>query len=285
MLRIVLLVVGIAIAPVLADEGAAAEPAPSRSFKFVLVSQLEMQVEGQQQNIDADTDLRYTWTRDADKRILSFDSSRVKAKVNGQETLAIFMSREKFATREQGKTNVIPLDQAPPQLKTVLQESFGVPLCIRRVDENGREVKRDVVAPAGAKDMVDQGVLVNAMLFHPPFITGEKEWSAPAEISMGNGGIAQGELNYKLGAANDGKVVIVSGTISKDRYQQPNSPLTMKDAKYVVNGEQTYDTAKQDWVAGKLTMDISFALEVASETIGQAKGTIVATFSELPREE
>jgi hypothetical protein len=280
--RIAILVVGSALWPLLAAHcSEAAEAQQRRAFKFTLISQLDTQVAGQQQKVDADTDVQYTWTRDGDKRILSFDSMRTKVKMDGQETMAVFMSGEKFATREQGKTKVVPIEQTPPQMKTVLQDSYGVPICILHVDQNGREVKREVVARPGAKNMVDQGMIVNVMLFHPPYMPADREWLAPAEVSMGNGGVAKGELNYKRAEVGGGNVVTVSGTLSNDRYQQPNSPVTMKDAKYVIAGEQTYEPAIKDWVATKLTMDISFTIEAPGEPPGQAKGTIVATMNEV----
>ena len=39
----------------------------------------------------------------------------------------------------------MPFEKAPADLKKMLQDSFSVPLCKLQVDENGKEVKRQVV--------------------------------------------------------------------------------------------------------------------------------------------
>jgi hypothetical protein len=283
MTRSVLLISAFTIAQLISYTVVAADPERRHSFKFTLVSELAMDVAGQKQKIEADTDLRYTWKQNGEERVLSFDSSRVKANADGKEMLAFYMSREKFATRQEGKTEVVPLDKATPELKRALEDSYGVPLCVVHVDNDGKEFKRDIVAKPGAKDVIDQGLIANAMLFHPPFLTSEKEWTAPAEISMGNGGFAKGDLKYQKAAAEErGQKVIVTGTLSNDGSRPPNSPVSMRVAKYVVHGEQTYDPGKREWVAGKLTMDVSYKMEFDGNPVGGAKGTIVANLNELP---
>ena len=111
-----------------------------------LASNMETAAGGQSQKVDANTDLRYTWIQVGPERILSFDSSRVKANADGKEIMAIYMSRAKYATRKDGKTEVVPFENVPAELKPILQDSYDVPLCKLQVDESGREVKRDVIA-------------------------------------------------------------------------------------------------------------------------------------------
>ena len=126
-------------------------------------------------------------------------------------------------------------------------------------------------------------MIANALLFHPQFQTTENEWTSPAEISMGNGGFAKGDLVYKKGAAGKGGVAVkVSGTLTNEGFSPPNSPLTVNNVKYVVNGDQTFDPVQREWVAGKLVMDVSFDLVVGGTAVGQAKGTIVAGLEKLP---
>ena len=100
---------------------------------------------------------------------------------------------------------------------------------------------------------------------------------------MGNGGFARGQLDYqKAAGAAAAKVVKVSGTLTNDSVKQPNSPLEMKNAKYVVLGEETYDTVQKEWAAGKLTIDATFDMAEGDKVIGGAVGTMVLNFAEVP---
>jgi hypothetical protein len=158
-----------------------------------------------------------------------------------------------------------------------------VPLCKIEVDNNDKEVKRTIVAGAGAKTLVDNGLIANAVLFHPAYFTDKDEWQSDAEISMGNGGFAKGKLTYKkVPGGKGGQAVKVTGTLSNDNFKQPGSPLVIKDVKYVVTGEQTYDSAVKEWVSGKLTLDVAMTMTVDDKTVGTSKGTMIVTLEKPP---
>jgi hypothetical protein len=106
----------------------------------------------------------------------------------------------------------------------------------------------------------------------------KNEWSAPTEVSMGNGGFAKGQLNYKkVEGGKNGQAVKVSGTLTNDGFAVPNSPLTMKSAKYVVDGVQTYDPAQKEWTSGKMNIDVSYEMAATGQPVGVAKGTMVVS--------
>lgn len=139
-------------------------------FNIKIASNVDMEIQGKKQKLDADTELHYTWKRSGRERALSFESALVRANMDGKQLMNIFMSRAKFTNTEQGKTDVVPVENAPEELKKMLQDSFDVPVCKCQVDENGREVKRTIVAGPGAKALIDNGMIANAILFHPPMI-------------------------------------------------------------------------------------------------------------------
>ena len=208
---------------------------------------------------------------------------KVKASEGEKELMNSFMSRAKFVNTQNGQTQEVPFDQAPDELKSMLKDSFEVPLCKIEVDNNDKEVKRTIVAGAGAKTLVDNGLIANAVLFHPAYFTDKDEWQSDAEISMGNGGFAKGKLTYKkVPGGKGGQAVKVTGTLSNDNFKQPGSPLVIKDVKYVVTGEQTYDPAVKEWVSGKLTIDVSFQIVFEDDTKVSNKGTMVMTLEKLP---
>ena len=73
----------------------------------------------------------------------------------------------------------------------------------------------------------------------------------------------------------------MSGTLSKDSYKLPEGPLTIKNAKYVVNGEQHFDPARREWVSGKLTIDVAYEMTDGDRAVASTKGAMVASFEEL----
>jgi hypothetical protein len=255
------------------------DQATQHSFKISIASKVDMDIQGKVQKLDADTDLYYTWKRAGLERVLGFDSMQVKVNADGKPLMDTFMSREKFTNTDQGKTDEVPFEKAPDALKNILQDSFGVPVCKLDVDDNGKEKKRTVVAGPGAKDLIDNGTIANAVLFHPPYFRNQDEWQADAEISMGNGGYAKGKLTYKK---TPGGAIKVSGVLANDAYKQPGTPLTVKNARYVVSGEQTYDAAQQEWATGKFAINLSFQFVADDKAIGSAKGTMTIGFEKLP---
>lgn len=270
----------LALVPAAAPVGAAD---PAHSFEVAVKARLDMDAAGKTQKVEADTALRYTWARPPGERTLTFDSVRLRATLDGRPTADTFMSRDKLTNTEGGQTREVPADSAPDELKTMLRDSFGVPVAKVKVDADGKEVKREVVAGPGAKTLVDQGMIANALLFHPPYPKGRDEWTAPAEVSMGNGGFAKGDLTYKKAAGGKGgQRVKVSGTLANDGFQAPGSPLTLKNARYVVTGEQTYDPDRGEWVAGRLNLDVSFQLAAKDKVVIAAKGTMDVSLELVP---
>jgi hypothetical protein len=276
------LLTGGAIALLLAPAIATAANADQKhSFRFTIVSDLDMQVAGQKQKIDAQTTVQYSWDRQGAERTLSFDSIQVKANQDGKTLIDTVMNRSKVTNTKDGKSEDTSFESAPEQLKTMLRDSFNTPLCKLQVDENGGEVKREVVGGPGAKSFIDNGMIANALLFHPPFMRGQKEWSAPVEISMGNGGFAKGNLTYKVTGEQNGQLVKVAGRLTNESYKPPGNPLTIKNTNYQVTGEQLFDSAQGEWVFGKLKIDASFDMASGDTRLGGAKGTMSLKFDEL----
>jgi hypothetical protein len=260
-------------------------PTPHR-FKFTIESDLDMTIQGQAQKLTAHTELRYDWTRTGQERVLSVESLLTKVDQDGQSLLDSAMSRTQMTTVQNGVPQVIAFDDAPAELQTMLRDSFETPLCRLRVDATGQELERELVAAAGAKEMMDNGIVANATLFHAPFPVSAAEWQAKREVSMGNGGFANGELAYrKTNVGNDGHEVAVSGTLTNDNYQGPGNPLTIKDARYEVEGQQTFDAKLEEWIAGKWTLGVSFELDLAGTPLGSASGTMVVEFERLAAEQ
>jgi len=266
---------------------AAADKEVAHSFQVTIVGQLDMESQGQRQKVDGDTELRYTWRRSGQERTLSFDAMALKLQVDGKEQMNTSMSRAKVVTIRQGEKSEVLFENAPEQVKKILQDSFDAPVCKLQVDESGKEVKREVVAGPGAQSfIVDPGMIANAVLFHPPFLVGKDEWEADTEVTMGKSGYARGKLTYtKVASGNQGQTVRVSGTLTNDSFKQPGTQQGVSGARYLVRGEQTYDPAQKEWASGKLTIDVSFQMTADDKPIGSAKGQMTLSFAKLPSNE
>jgi hypothetical protein len=285
-IKIMMVLLAVLISQALSTEPAALGAKPDdeaiHSFKLNLVSRMHLDVVGTTREITATTDVRYRWRCKDRERTLSIDSLLITAEEDGREIMNTFMSREKFIDIKLGKTNEIVADNAPDQLKKILQESFGAPLCTLQIDEQGKEIKRTVVAGEGAKNLVDNGMIANALLFHPPFLRNSNDWSAETAMSMGHGGYARGSLNYKKQAGEQSRQTCkVSGTLTNERFKQPETPVTTRNSRYVVTGNETFDPVLKEWISGKLTMEFSNQMEADQKIVGSSRGTIVATFERI----
>jgi hypothetical protein len=247
------------------------------SFKCSIVSKMTLEVEGKRHPMDADTEFRYTWRRSGQEKTLTFDAMAVKVRMDGAPRLDIFMSRDKSVKTDKGKTEETPFDKLPEQAREQLQATFGVPAYKLQLDENGKAVKETVLA--GPRSLVNRGIIANGLIFHPPYMGDRNEWQADTELNTGPGGIVRGKLTYqKVGT---GPVFKVSGTITEKNIKLPDQPLTVKECRYVISGEQTYDPGQQEWISGKLIIDLSMTL-VSDKAESTGKGTMELRLEKLP---
>jgi hypothetical protein len=214
---------------------------------------MKIMIQGQTLNMDAETKFSYTWRRDGEQRVLTCDSLAVKVTLNGQVTQDSTMSRDRF-TEKGGATKLdVSREDAAPQLREMLEDSFDKPLCTIVVDKDGKELKRAVTAGPGAKALIDNGMIANARLFHVPFPAGADKWQWSNEVSMGNGGFARGNLTYektKPADKNDPLVKVqVAGELTNEEFQAAGG-VRIKNAKYQTSGEQSCDRAEKDWSTG-----------------------------------
>jgi hypothetical protein len=252
-------------------------------FKITIASSMDMDIQGQKQKLVADTEIIYSWMSKDRQRTLSFESMFVKVKKDDKPMMDTLMSRAKFTNTVDGKATVIELEKAPEALKNILQDSFGVPVCKVQIDEKGQEVKRTMVAGPGAKTIMDNGLVANALIFHTPFVRAKDEWQAESEMSMGNGGFAKGKLTYKkVPGEKDTQAFKVSGVLTNDGFTPPGSPMSIKKPKYVVGGNQVYDPTSQEWVSGRYTIDLSYVMSVDDKVVGTTKGNMILNFERLP---
>jgi hypothetical protein len=268
------------VAVALAAATAAPPDAKDFRFKVAIKARTTMGADGQAQKVDGDTAFTYTWKRDGNVRTLVVESAEVRVVAGGQDVMNAKMSRAGFTEMKGGKATEVKIEDAPEQLKKMLTDSFGTPICKIEVDAAGKEVKRTVVAGAGAAALIDSGMIANATMFHPWYRGDRDEWQADLQVSTGNG-LVTGKVTYtKIPGGKGGQAVKVAGTITADGIKLTGG-VTVNNGKYTIKGEQTYDPVPGEWVAGNMTMDLDFKLTAGTKVI-PAKGEMAVTFELLP---
>lgn len=252
----------------------------SDSFKLYLDSHVDLAMEGKTQPIEAKTGVWYTWKSEGSKRTLILDSVEVKVTVDGNEVMNQTSSRDKLVQVAGGVTTETKYADAASEVKSMLKDTFGTPLCIREVDKNGKEVKREIVAAPGAKATIDNGMVANAIFFHDSYFGDLPKWESQTEISMGNGGYVGGKLTLAKDASAP-QVFKVTGTLTNDKFPLPGQPVTLVGSKYVVTGEQTYDPARGNWAKGKRKIDITADMEIGGSKFADMKGVMKVDFERL----
>jgi len=248
-------------------------------FQINIDSIIDMEITGKKQNVTALTELAYQWRKEAKSRTLFVDSTLVKAEMNGQPLMNTLMNAEKFVETKGDKKTEILTNDANDELKKILLDSYTAPICVLTVDASGLETQRSIVAKEGAKSQIENGIVANCTMFHPPYFADKQQWERQTEFSAGNGAYVKGNLLYKKGEKTAaGQKVTFSGTLENPGYLRPGTPLKMENNVYKITGEQTYDPASKEYVSGKLVIDISFDLSVSDKAIGNAKGKMNLTF-------
>ena len=207
--------------------------------------------------------------------VLRLHDMKLSTTLDGQQISCTELCRSRFLNEQDGRRQEGSFIEATPDQQQVLLASFEAPLCTLSLDEYGQELDGETTSVPGAEVALGAGIIPAARLFHAPFFEGRPSWTAPAELSMGAGRYARGELTY---------------TVSSDR--EPNAPNTVKvgvagtlvgeegqadgeiqNAVYRVTGEQHFDTDLGHWKAGHLDVALSFDTQIQDQTI-TTKGVI-----------
>ncbi|MGI9471273.1 MAG: hypothetical protein ACR2NZ_07080, partial [Rubripirellula sp.] len=196
--------------------------ASTRWFKIHLDSKATMKIQGQTQQIDADTTVGYHRDSTAnDKQVeVGLDAINVKASVNGQVQIDSFQSKDQLTVVQGDQSETVLAKDAEADLKEILSDTFEHLACRLTTDEQGEVVSNESLLRPGAQSIQEQGIVANILFFHAPFSAGKESWKSTRELSMGNGGFVKGELTYTP-ASKSGTVhvVNVSGKLKNPLFQ------------------------------------------------------------------
>ena len=224
-----------------------------------------------------------TWTRidySLDRKPESLDvllhSVSLLIKRNGRVSQKSALSRKLFREMPQpgADTVDVPYEKGPAPLRAMLQ-GFDVPIVSLTLDANGRELGRKARIEneevKGLMSMTD-----SIISLHGPFATDAASWESPVILSAGQGQSAKGTLRYeKVGEPDEGVVTVrVSGELP---FTGTIAQAQLKNGRYLVSGEQLYDSSAQEWKSGKWTVTIGGQMVNPSndKLVGTIKGTLI----------
>ena len=257
--------------------------ARTNHFRISLDSKGTTSAGKQKFTVTAITQLDYTWIREAAERTLLLDRVGVRATMNGSKRGDYIMTKDRFVERSDTEPVDVQFVDANELLQEILRDSFASPICRLHIDSSGRVVKTEVVAGPGAKDLVSQGMIVNATLFHPRFVAGNGPWTSHLRMSIGDGGFTEGEATLKAIEKNGKRTeVSIEATLTRDLHQIPGKPISIRGVRHETKGRLIYDSSIGEWVAGQMQMEFSYKLESKDKVIGSAEGTIEFKFERLP---
>ena len=262
----VVLLTALCQVPVLAQQSVS-------QFVVSIKSDFDMEFEGRTQKLLAKAALSYTLKREKNTITLQFDNTDLVVSLNNEVMMSAVMNKELFNNRVE-KT-ITKVEDASAALKKMLKDSYGTPIYQFEVDENQEETKGKSVARTGANEMIRNGQIENARLFHQPFYASKKTWKAPGKVSIGNGNYAKGELTFeKQKAKGDLIPVKVSGKLKATGKQ---NGLDIKDGNYEITGVQNFNTKTNEFESGQHDCKVSFKLYQGAQKVAESTGTMTIT--------
>lgn len=185
------------------------------------------------------------------------DSSSNKGRMNEKLMHDFSINRTKWINQQgDGPRQEFTADQ-DPQLREVLEDSFGKPLVTFEVDAKGIEGKKAYSTAPGAKMILQNASIENCTLFHGMTPPNDATWTRRIDYSNGGPGSNsfKGEFHYELEASGTNtslKSYKVSGTLTCDAIAEPDGKILAVKDKMVFEGTQVYDTSLKEWISGAM---------------------------------
>lgn len=219
--------------------------------------------------------LQYAWIQSASRRTLVFEAASIAVGGKGGPKTITAWQRDRIGYGDDEPTLVFEADDLTPVERAELGATFGPPLCVLRIDDRGRVLAReDLAAPKF------QLILDDALLFHAPHPAGERTWNHRVTMNL-QAGVAAGDLAYDRIAEKGPQLVCsVAGVLSSR--QVPVGTNRFRDVRYDVRGEATYDRDRNEWIAGKLRVEVSQDIFDDSRRLSHMTGPVVIEFTHLP---
>jgi hypothetical protein len=247
-------------------------------FRLTMSGHTDMELDGKRHKVGSETVINYVRRRQGHDVNVICESVAVKNTTDGTVSYEGAMDRQKASFTVPGGKKQFASADSDPALKKTLEASFGPAIAKLELDDNGVETKKSITSDPAAKDFVASGMVTNCLLFHAPYPADKPTWSRAIEYSMLGGGSAIGELNYeKLPASpgdspNDKQAAVkVIGVIKAPIVRDSAGRIMARNIQMDIQGQQTYDLATKEWIAGAHTATMTFALPDGDRGLTAAK--------------
>ncbi|MDF1666729.1 MAG: hypothetical protein P1V97_33575, partial [Planctomycetota bacterium] len=212
-------------------------------------------------DVVVDTPYKFQYDNIAGKAGISVQFTEVIQSlfINGAESINIRLTKDGTVTRDRGKTEIEPYDKLDADSKTLLYSMFRKPIAIITTTLDGTELTR-VLSDQHKAGAPFDATIHNLRWFHARFAD-EKSWADERTFDIGQSGTISGLLNFtKLDKkdASGNTIVKVSGTLTKAAIWTRRG--TIKNAKYVFNGLQSYNEKRKKWVRGQTNVTLTYSL-------------------------
>ena len=250
----------------------AADDAETFRFRLTMTGHTDMELDGKRHKIGTETVILYRRMRQGHDVNVVCDSVAVKNSSDGAVSYEGYMDRVKtIFTGQNGKKQELTAEQDPALRKT-LEASFGTILAKLELNDDGAPAKQTINNHPAAKDFVASGMVTNCLLFHAPYSTdaSKQKWTRAIEYSMLGGGAATGELTYEkqpdspseTGSGGDKQPSVkVTGSLKAPTLRDSYGRIMARNVQVDIAGQQTFDLATKEWLAGTLTATVNFSLQ------------------------
>ena len=263
-----------------ASQAQTAEASTGRTYHLKISANMKIlppeHIKEQPVELETLARIEYLIARNENREEISIHSEAMTEKQKGQLVQETLMSRKVFRgspTRGVPATE-ISFDNAPLPLQQALL-SYDTPILSITMDPTGKETARRPLARGQlAKHLTE---LVETILsIHAPFSETETTWKVPAKLAMAQGNAATGTLTFEKpgpdATPNAPKKVKVSGEL---KAAGTIGQAKVKNGRYVIQGEQTYDPISKVWKAAHWQIALSMELtDLQDQPFGTSSGNL-----------
>ena len=259
----------------------AAESSPARRFEVQVSINMTIEIAGKKHTTPAKNRLRYTVTQKKDEIELGIEEIESYSKVNGKVLDDVLLNQNRFRMVTIARTLDYTQANATEAIKGTMRDLFDSPVCVLKLDKNGLELERRIVAGPKARQFASEDTINLIRLFHAPFYENKEKWEA--DVAFGGGGKAR--VSGKMLYEKDAKKSSPRFVSIKIRGELIPSEKNAVRFKFSVVGEQIYDLDLKEWVSGNWKMANTGEGEANGMKIDSISGETTASMRHIPDSE
>ncbi len=258
----------------------AAEPLTGRSYQLKISANMKIlppdHIKEPPVELETLARVEYLIARNENREEISIHSEAMTEKQKGQLVQQTLMSRNLFRgspARGVPATEIL-FDNAPLPLQQALL-SYDTPILLITHDATGKETARKSLARGQLRQHLTE-LAETILSIHAPFPESEATWNVPAKLALATGNAATGILTFEKAGPPSAATAPVKVKVSGELNAAGTiGQAKVKNGRYVIQGEQTYDPIGNAWKAARwqiaLTMELT---DLKDQPFGTSSGTL-----------